>query len=176
MSLVAQNRERYLQSAHDAYRASESELIPILGVSFTIHEYSRRALEAIKDQWEPNGRSPETAWDWHELVRHYRKDPDLLTMAVWSGDRLAALGLATTSSECVNFRYLEGDPRKDCPLIGRRALIALETCSGYAQARGKTELRVSPLNESLERLYIDKYGFSVSRPKKAEPFLFKKVP
>lgn len=176
MSLVAAHRERYLQNAHDAFRKCEAKLRPILCVQFAIAEYSGRAWEAVKDQWSPNGRDYDTAWDWPNLVRYYRKDPDILTMAVWCEDRLSALGLATTSGQAVHIRYLEGDPRADCPLTGMRALIALEACSGYAQARGKTELRVYPLNDALETLYVETYGFEVFRSKKAEPYLFKKVP
>jgi hypothetical protein len=174
--MVAKQRERYIQCAHDAYRACEEKLTPVLSVKFTIHEYSGRALEALKEQWEPNGRDQETAWDWHGLVKHYRcREPDLLTMAVWAGDRLSCLALATTSEQAVHIRFVEGDPREDCPLAGTRALIALETCAGYAQARGKRELKVYPLNSDLERLYVDTYGFEVCRPRKAEPYLIKRV-
>lgn len=97
-------------------------------------------------------------------------------MAVWSGARLSSLSLATTSGNAVHIRYLEGDPRPDCPLIGRRALIALEACAGYAQARGKAELRVHPLNDKLKSLYVGVYKFEVATPHKAEPYLFKRVP
>lgn len=151
------------------------KLRPIVGETFTLQEYSGKALEAVKNQWEPNGRNPDTAWDWKELVRHHRKDPDLLTMAIWCESRLSGLSLATTSSQGLIIRYLEGDPREDCPLYGKRALIVLEACAGYAQARGKSELRILPLNESLEQFYIDLYGFDVCKPKNAEPYLFLRV-
>lgn len=176
MSLITAHRDRYLQCAYDAFRKCEAKLLLRAGLRFAITEYSGRSAEAIKEQWDPYGRGKETAWDWPELVRHYRKDPDTLTMAVWSLDRLASLGLATTSGSAVHIRYLEGDPKSDCPLIGRRALIALEACAGYAQARGKTELRVHPLNDKLKDLYIDTYGFELATPHKAEPYLFKRVP
>lgn len=176
MSLVAAHRERYLQNAHDAFRRCETVLRPIIGAQFAIAEYSGRAWNAVKEQWDPNGREPDTAWDWPGLVRYHQKDPDLLTMAVWCDDRLSALGLATTSGQAVHIRYVEGDPRIDCPLLGSRALIALEACAGYAQGRGKTELRVSPLNDALKHLYMENYGFEVCKPKKADPYLFKKVP
>lgn len=176
MSLVTAHRERYLQCAHDAFRKCEAKLLQRARLSFAITEYSGRSAEAVREQWEPFGRDHETAWDWAELVRHYRKDPDTLAMAVWSGERLSSLCLATTSGNAVHIRYLEGDPRADCPLRGCRALIALEACAGYAQSRGKTELRVHPLNDRLKGLYVDTYGFDVCSPKKAEPYLFKRVP
>lgn len=139
---VAKARERYAQCRHEAFRSCEAELAPAIGVSFILSEYSGRALAAVQAQWEPYGRNVETAWDWHEIMRRHR-DPDRLDMAIWSdNDRLCGLGLALTTGDAVAFRFLEGDPRDDCPLIGKRALIARDTCARYAQGRGRAELRV----------------------------------
>jgi hypothetical protein len=86
-------------------------------------------------------------------------------LAVWCGDRLAALALGLTTGEAVVVRFLEGDPRPDCPLKGRRILIVLECMANYAQGRGKAELRIEPANEALETLYRETYGFSLETPR-----------
>jgi hypothetical protein len=72
-------------------------------------------------------------------------------------------------------RFIEGDPRPDCPLKGWRALIVLEAAAFYAQARGKTELRLKEVNSSLESLYRDTYGFRLETPRKQEPYWTKEV-
>jgi hypothetical protein len=173
-SSVAKAREHYAQCRHDAFRACEWALIPVFRTNFILCDYSRRALEAIQVQWEPNGRPSETAWDWDEIMRRHR-DPDRLAMAIWADGRLSGVCLALTTSEAVEISFLEGDPRKDCPLLGKRALITLEASTCYAQGRGKSELRVRPLNLSLERLYIDTYGFELRSPRKQQPYLVKRV-
>ena len=112
---------------------------------FKIVEINSRAYEAVRDQWDRHGRNPDADWDWRELMWRYR-DPDRLDMAIWShSDRISGLALAVTTGSAVELKFLEADPRADCPLRGKRALIALETVTCYAQARGKREVRVRPM-------------------------------
>lgn len=72
-------------------------------------------------------------------------------------------------------RFLEGDPRQDCPLRGKRILIALETAANYAQGRGKKEIRVQPIDDKLVYLYESVYGFVLESPKNEEPYYRKGV-
>jgi hypothetical protein len=171
--VVAKARERYIQGKFDAFRTAEARVKPLIEIDFPITEYSGRALAAVSSQWEPN-RGEETRWDWQEIMRRHH-DPDRFDMAIWVGDRLCALALAVTSCDALNLRFLEGSPHKDCPLAGRRALIAFEALSCYAQGRGRKELRVSPINSRIERLYIEMYGFARKAPRKQEPYLVKQV-
>ena len=126
--------------------------------AFTLSECSNRILEAIEAQWEPAGRNKETKWDWKEILRRHN-EPDRLELAIWSEERLAGVALSVTTGDSVTLAFLEGDPRQDCPLKGRRALIALDATARYAQGRGKAEIRISPINASLERLYVEQYDF-----------------
>jgi hypothetical protein len=106
--LVSKARQRYLQCRHDAFRSCEQALIPIIETNFTLSDYSRRAQEAVQDQWEPHGRPAETAWNWAEIMRCYR-EPDRLDMAIWTdGGRLCGICLALTTSEALEIRFLEG--------------------------------------------------------------------
>jgi hypothetical protein len=147
-------------------------LAPVLKVDFQIAGWSSRTKQAILDQWN---RKAGQGWDWDEIFRRHR-DPDRLDIAIWSPqDRLSALALGLTSAESVEIRFLEGDPRQDCPLRGRRALIVLECAACYAQAKGRPELRVRPINERLATLYKQIYGFELATPTRGEAYYFKKV-
>jgi hypothetical protein len=75
----------------------------------------------------------------------------------------------------VTLAFLEGDPRPECPLKGRRALIALDATARYAQGRGKTEIRISPINASLECLYVEQYGFQKRSRRGEQEHLFRLV-
>jgi hypothetical protein len=59
----------------------------------------------------------------------------------------------------MELNFVEGDFRPDCPLQGRRVLIVLEAVALFGQLIGKQELRLRPLNQELERQYVDVYGF-----------------
>ena len=139
-----------------------------IGHPVRITEWTGRALKSL-DDW---GRSE---FDWPEIMRR-DNDPDRLDMAIWSGqERLAALGLAVTTGQAVILRFLEGDPRQDCPLKGRRILIALETAANYAQAQGKKEIRLQPVNDKLVDLYEKVYGFKLESPRNETPYYRKGV-
>jgi hypothetical protein len=97
-------------------------------------------------------------------------------MVVWGpNERLCGLGLAVTTSKAVCIRFVAGDAREGCPLIGKRGLIILECSALYAQARGREELRVEPATSSLEALYSDIYGFERVEPNKASAYYRKAV-
>lgn len=144
---------------------------PIIGAHFEIHECSERALDGIARQWV--GRGDETAWDWRELIRRHR-DHDRLDMAIWADERLSALALAIPTSEAVEVRFMEADPRPDCPLLGKRALIALDASARYAQRLGRAELRICPINSKIEAL-CSTYGFESRTPYKREAYWVKQV-
>jgi hypothetical protein len=54
-------------------------------------------------------------------------------------------------------------------------LIALETVACYAQARGKREVRVRPINEAVASLYRDVYGFELVTQPKMTGYLMRRV-
>jgi len=172
---VAAAKARYLQCQHEAFRSCERDLAKSIGYFFTLSEISQRALLAVQTHWEPSGRPAETSWDWKRVLQRYRNELDRFELAIWEGDRLCALGLATTGGNAVALRFLEGDPRGDCPLKGRRILIALDACARYAQRRGKAELRVQPINSALESLYVGTYGFRKRSPKGEQPYFCRQV-
>lgn len=84
-----------------------------------------------------------------------------MEIVIWGpNDRLCGLGLATTNRTSVILQFIEGDPRPDCPLRGKRLPIALEAVACYGQGRGKSEIRLQPINEKLASLYRDVYDFT----------------
>jgi hypothetical protein len=139
-----------------------------IGVNFRVSEISLKALEACDSQW---GKSN---WDWHEIYRNYR-DADAFKFAIWVDDTLCGLAVATTSGQSVVLRFVEGSPDVNCPLKGRRILIALEAAANYGQNRGKRELKLEPLNEELISLYESVYGFEVVRQGKGPVFCRKGI-
>lgn len=99
----------------------------------------------------------EREWDWAEIRRVYAS-PKVLEFAIWCEETLCAVGLVTVSDGSVTLKYVEGRPDR-CPLEGSRVPIALELASCYAQACGRTVLRIEPIRPTLiERCQTD-WGF-----------------
>lgn len=168
---LARAKQRYETDALEAHRTAAANLIPALDVNFYLTGWTRKAQEAYRDQWVLFVRAPDRSWDWDAIFQRHR-DPDRFEIVIWApGDRLAGLGIGLTTGRALVFRFFEGDPRPDCPLTGRRILIALEAAACYAQARGKTELRLQPINDRLAALYQDGYGFILEAPKGEQPYL-----
>lgn len=155
MSVLARAKARFETDRHGARAQAVKNLQPHLP-EFNLSGWGARAREAYLQQWLG---PPKCLWDWEEIFRRHN-DPDRLDIAIWGeNERLCGLAVGLTTGSSVEVRFLEGDPRPDCPLKGRRILIVLESASCYAQARGRQELRVRPKNERLETLYRQTYGF-----------------
>lgn len=162
---LARAKERYQANALEAYRSAARNLIPHIHVDFHVTGWTGRGVDAYRHSWKRRSK-----WDWEEIFRRHR-EPDCLEMAVWSENSdLCALGLGLTSGRAVELRFLEGNGQDGCPLVGRRALIALETVSCYAQLMGKREVWVNPINEQTTRLYVDEFGFERVVEKGRTPF------
>jgi hypothetical protein len=175
LSLLTRYSGKYTKCRHDALAKARATLAPTIGHEFNLTEYSGRVLEAIRSQWEPVGRHRDSCWDWAEVVRRH-KDPDRLAFAIWeNGVSLCGVGLTLSTNIAIELRFLEGDPRPTCKLSGKRIVVALEVSANYAQARGKRELRVRPINSRLESLYVGTFGFARCSPRGEEPYLAKLV-
>lgn len=141
------------------------------GIDVILLHHSRRADEAIQQQW--GGSS--AGWDWAEIARRYRT-PKSFCLAMWSpDDQLLGMAMITLSSEAATVRFVEGRPTLDCKYKGKRGLIALEVAANYAQGAGLSEIRIHPLNEALAHLYERTYGFEVVRPRKEEAYYRKRI-
>lgn len=137
-------RERYSACREESYTLAASSLERQAGLEFRLTGWRYATREAYREQWVPCDRHPDGDFNWDEIFRRHR-DPNRLDIAIWAGTekkRLSALGLGLCTGESVLLRFLEGDPRSDCPLKKVRALIALEVASTYAQLMGRRELRV----------------------------------
>jgi hypothetical protein len=168
-------KARYAANREAANRGAVLKLVPHIGVQFSLANWTNRAREAYEAQWLPAVRHPDGNWDWPGIFNSYR-DLDRFDLVIWGpDDRLSGLCLGTCQNNALKLQFIEGDPRPDCPLIGRRILICLEAAARYAQARGKAELRLQPVNSSLESLYRDTYGFALEKPPKLEPYYRKGV-
>jgi hypothetical protein len=171
----AQARAKYQSAKDKARQQTVRMLAPQVGVGFTMSGWFRRAREAFAEQWLTAGRHEDAGWDWEHVFRRYN-DPDQLDMVIWlPNNRLCGIGLGVTTSQAVSVRFIEGDPRSDCPLKGRRALIFLECAANYAQSRGKVELRIEPVNEELVNLYTEVYGFTLETPPRRRSYYKRKV-
>lgn len=167
MSVAAQ-RARWVQKTYEARSSTVKELSPYDGVAFTLTEWSNRAYEAAESQWSS------VYYNWRDINRKI-SDPDRLDLALWVGDRLVAMCVATTRDRAVYVEIVEGDPNEDCPLTGGRLEILLYACANYAQIRGKTELRLQPKNEKLITLYETVYDFVRVNVKGYDPYWCRKV-
>lgn len=166
--LCAQNRDR---ARLHAARSIEAHL----GLSIHISGWTRKARDAYAEQW-PAGAQHDAQFDWEAIFNAHR-DHDRLDIAVWSPtDRLSALALGLLKSDAVEIRFVAGDPRQDCPLLGHRALIALECAQAYAQLMGRHELWAQPVNERLTELYTTKFGFTLATPRGRPAYYLRKVP
>lgn len=155
-SSLAAAKARFEQNRFDSRFRAVKNLQPQIP-AFNLSGWGAKARESYTNQWFIDGVCP--TFDWAEIFRRH-DDPDRLDVAVWGlEDRLCGLALGLTTGESVDLRFIEGDPRPDCPLKGQRILIILEAAACYAQARGRSELRIRPINETLEVLYSQTYGF-----------------
>jgi hypothetical protein len=165
-------RARYQTAKTGARKQAALNLVPAIGVEFTIIGYGPRAAECLTDQWTGKDRS---AWNWPEIFRRH-KDIDRLDMVVWDAhDRLCGLGLGLLKAEYLELRFLERDPRGDCPLKGKIIPIALDCATCYAQATGRDELRVEPVNDKLATIYQDVYDFSLVTPAKGAAYCSRRI-
>jgi hypothetical protein len=156
MSSLERAKARYAVDRDAAHRQAALHLSTPIGVDFHLSGWTGKAREALAAQWKSS------YFDWAEIFRRHR-DPDRLDMVIWAPEeRLSGIGLGLTTGESVVVRFVEGDPRDDCPLKGRRIAIFLECAALYAQARGKLELRIQPINERLATLYQQSYGFTLA--------------
>ncbi len=163
--------QAYYEEAQTKAATAAAQTLREYGFEVRILRFSRRTDLAIDAQW--TGRT--VAWDWPEIARRYR-EPKSYCFATWGpNDRLSGLGLITLTKTAATIRFVEGDPRPDCPLSGKRTLIALEVATNYAQLCGLEELRIHPLNEALGTLYQDVYGFELVKPHKEEPYYRKRI-
>ncbi len=126
----ARAKQRYTASAVQARQIAAANLKSVIGIDFHLSDWNRRTQEAYRNQWH-NRETTNDRFDWEQIFQRYRQ-PDQLEMSVWvSSDRLSGLGLATTTSRAIKVEFIEGDPRADCPLKGKRALIMLEAAACY---------------------------------------------
>ena len=168
MSGYSAAQARFAELRRQAYASSAEELSQILGVDMTIRDWGIRASHGYK-VWQ--GRSPSTRhWDW-DAIHAGHTDADRLPLAVYGpGDELWIAGLGLTTAQAVVLRFLEGTPDAACPIRSKRALVALDIATRYAQALDKTELRVQPLNLGLGAFYRDRLGFTLVEPDDGEAY------
>jgi hypothetical protein len=175
---ISRAKSRYRDAQESARRQSAVNLVPRLSVEFYLTNWSRRAAEAHAAQWALAGARPhaEGGWDWNEIFRRHRNDMDALDIVIWGpSDRLCGLSLITANSTAVCVEWVEGDPRLDCPLLGKRALISLEAAGCYAQALGRREIRLKPISDALADLYQRVYGFVLENPPSGTPYYRREV-
>jgi hypothetical protein len=175
LKTLAQTRAHYDGLKDKACLEAGKSLRVQLGIDVRIRRTSRTAYEHIRDYWDVAGRHPDAGWDWEELFRRHR-EPKRLDMAIWTPTgRLVAMGLATITTAAATVRYVEGDPRADCHLKGKRVLIALEAATNYALGAGLAEIRIEPINGALASMYEKVYGFELVKPPKAPPYYRKGI-
>ena len=174
--MSAMARARYLARGDEARLRAGRTISSALGIDLSFGIWSRRASEAWKGQWLTMDRRSAACWDWDLIHDRYHNDVDRLDLVMWVGERLCGLALTTLSGEAATVRFLEGSPRPDCPLIGYRALAALEATQNYAQLNGRREIRVQPVAPRLEELYRDIFGFALATPRGQDAYYRREIP
>ncbi len=175
--IFAQAKAHYSKAKHAARRQAALNLRELIDSPFRLSDWSKTGHEAYNGQWcaqDVIRPHDEGGWDWPELFRRFQ-EINTMHVVVWAEDRLSCLGIIRVSGAAVVAEFIEGDPRADCPLKGRRALIVLEAASCYAQTLPRPEIRLIPANEHLAELYRDIYGFTLERPAKGVPYYRKEV-
>lgn len=153
-----------------AVQASYANMKPYVDVPYTMSLWSGSISNAYKDQWLVCERHPDGGWDWLEIRRKYNSVKD--TIAVLSvDDRLSCLALFHTSRDRVLVRFLEGDPRGDCQLVGIRVTLMLDLAFTFGQRYGCKEVQLVPVNLALEKLYNDRYGFELVTHKGGDRYM-----
>lgn len=156
-------RDKACQSAIAVVRAET-------GLSFTTSEWSGRTRQAYDSQWGRLNRHLDGNFDWPAIFDAYR-GPSVLNIAIWHGERLCGLAMATVSNSAVRLEYMEREPSDDCPLMGAMIPLVLDACATYAQLRGRAELRLHSVRPSLKSLYVEVYDFEEVTPRKESPYL-----
>ncbi|UMY19094.1 hypothetical protein MMB17_07290 [Methylobacterium organophilum] len=176
MSSFAAAKAKWLDRQEEARRRAGTNVEAFVGRPLNLGAWSGRTLQAYEEQWLAEQRHNDAGWDWPEIIRRYRNEPDAMSIAMWSEARLSGLALATTSAEAVTVKFLEGDPRPDCPLRGLRALIAVEAAMMYGQGIGRREVRVEPVNDTLATMYCDMLGFALAKPPRGAAYYVRVIP
>ena len=174
--MSASARARYLPRCDQARRAAAQTISGGLDLDLSLTGWSRSVSEAWKAQWLDGDRRSASHWDWDMIHARYHNDVDRLDLAMWVGNRLCGLALTTLSGEAATVRFLEGQPYEDCPLVGYRAVIAIETAQNYAQLNGRREVRVRPVSPRLEELYRDILGFELATPRGEAAYYKRETP
>lgn len=139
----------------------------------SLSSWSNRASSAVA-RWPRDERT--YPWDWDEIHRRYRNEPDRFDLCMWVGEVLCGVALTTLSGPAATIDFLEGQPGENCPLRGLRAAIAIEAAQRYAQLNGRAELRVQPISEGLGKLYRDIFGFELATPKGEQAYYRWRIP
>jgi hypothetical protein len=157
----------------DAMVTSAENMAEYIPETYSIALWSRSVREMYQGQWCQVSRHPDGGWDWDEVSRLYKTAPKDRIIALKSQDRLCCLALVCATRERVLLRLLEGDPRGDCHMRGKRATIMLDLVATYGQRLGCGEIHLEPVNEDLRTLYEDVYGFERVITRKGETYMKK---
>jgi hypothetical protein len=142
-------KARYAQAKDDARRQAALNVRAQFGCDFNLGGWSRRTMEAYSATWREMSEHRLAAgggWDWPDIFSRYRSDFHALDLAMWSSnDHLCGLALMCTTGPAVKLEAVEEYPVEGCSLKRLRAVIAVETAVCYAQALGKSEVRLALL-------------------------------
>ena len=176
MSALKDARRRYGEFKDWASAQAVRNVAPDLGLDVHLNRWGPKAAEALERQWGSADRDPVATWDGAVVSDRAHREPKSLDMALWTGDgRLCALALASLGAAAVTLRFVEGDPRVDCPYKGRRLPVLLEATVLYGQRTGRGEIRIEPINPALEVLYESLYGFKRESPRNGPPFFYREI-
>lgn len=166
-------RAKYAGRCDEARRTASVRASAEFGVRLSLGAWGHRAASAVA-RWPRAERA--YPWDWDEIHRRYRNEPDRFDLCMWVEDLLCGVALTTLSGPAATIAFLEGQPGDGCPLKGLRAAIAIEAAQRYAQLNGRTELRVQPISEGLEHLYRDIFGFELATPNGEQAYYRRRIP
>ncbi|QRE74094.1 hypothetical protein [Methylobacterium aquaticum] len=174
--MLAAAKQRYAANREAARLAAATAASQTFGIEIQLSGWTSKASSAWASQWIDADRRSASSWDWDAIHHAYSRELDRFDLAMWSGERLCGLALATMSRSIITINFLEGDPRTDCPLQGKRAAIAVEAAQNYGQLSGRRFLRVQPIHPRLETLYCDIFGFTLATNKGGRAYYQREIP
>jgi hypothetical protein len=160
-------QEVTLQELLDAVRDETVKSLASKFGPFTLTDWSNNCFQYL---W----RIPAFPWPFQSSAF---PNPARLELAMWVDGRLVGLAHVTLNgSDAVLIQAIEGDRDKSCPLKGKRAAIAIQAATYYAQALNRSRLLLQPMNEDLTPIYIKDHDFKDSRRATGSQYLWKEVP
>jgi hypothetical protein len=161
--------QRYARLRRLAYDLAERLADASGAAAVRLTDIDAHALDAWRSTWVRAHPLGYGGWDWEGLVGRVCTRPSAFQVAIWSGDELCGLAVGRVSRRrpsgrrhTVSVHYLEGSPRREHPLRGRVAAVAIAAAEVYGDIVGAWRIRLIDPLPGVFRIY-QRLGFTIAR-------------